>query len=256
VKAIHRWMKDRSVVLMAVVGTLTALTIAVSQFALATGETSTQPAAKGTPVPGPTYASDADRRAAETSAMRQTYQQQQQFVRDFATSGRDIHELPGGSGLPGLPTASWGPTLSDAVTHSAGVVIATVTTQSILDGWVDSSLIVNKWLSGGDGAKVVRVRQVGGPLWNNGNPARAELESDPLLWKGKQYVLFLTPCAGTLAADAAANHFYCSSLWGRQFEVLPDGNVRAVTEVEPWTSGFDGRPIALVVSAITAAATP
>jgi hypothetical protein len=186
------------------------------------------------------YPSDDARRATEVAIIQgdESRKAQDAFREKFVSEGRDLGALPPAN----IPTQYYGPsTLAQAVARaSGGVVVANVTGQEILDGWVVSTISVKDVLRGQPPGSA-QVRQVGGPVDQDGVAYAAQLETEPLLKMGRTYLLFLGQC--TPSAPVPSPDAYCvGGKNGSEFALAADGSV------ESWSDGFwvvayDGVPL-------------
>lgn len=185
--------------------------------------------------PRPTYASQPEEVAAQQTAALGTTVRARDYWKEYAATGKPLEALPHGEGR-GYPleVVSWGDSLAEAVAGTSGALRGVVERQEIGPGYVDSYVRVSAWLvaPGGD---IVRVRQTGGPAWNNGDPALAQSDQDQILHLGAEYILFLDTCVPGYAEQAVNEGFLCIRLRGRQIAVGPGGELTARYEYEPWT---------------------
>ncbi len=185
--------------------------------------------------------------AARRKVMQDVKDAQPAFVAQFIASGRDVHSLPAGH-LPamGAPQTS-GP--ADALARSTAVVQGKVTRQVIARDEVVSEFEVSAVLAGKIGVPTISVSQNGGPFLNGNTAVLQESLIDPILWTGREYVLFVAPCREPNAAR------FCMSAGGEQIEV--SGGVLRSTSIEDstvdWTAGYSGRPVADLVASLAEA---
>jgi hypothetical protein len=190
--------------------------------------------------PVPTYVNDEQRTAAERSAGQDQAAADSvvAFRRAFGATGQDIHTLP----VAAFETTDRGVTdLENAVVYSAAIVRGVVVEQQLLDAHVVSRLRVQGPLAGPASEREVVVVQVGGPRPNDGTPILTEMSSDPILWKGRTYLLFLRECSAPV--EGVEEPHFCIDGSGRQFEVT-EGRLRAPGRAIGLAEALNGRDLA------------
>ena len=160
--------------------------------------------------------------AASKAADQERANDQAAFRAEFARSGRDFHTLP----TRNIATTTVGTeSLAGSVQNSTSIVRATVLAQRLAPngGSVISELRVSGWLLGSARAGAISVRQVGAPTMNGTEAVLTQMSSDPILWKGREYILFIKACTNPEWVNDN-----CIFGNGRQFEI----SGQAVTSVD------------------------
>lgn len=153
---------------------------------------------KPTPPPGPANAAEFDALIADSRA------RQDQFVRDFVSSGQDPRTLPrvtlSATG-PRTDTLRSAVNAADVIVRARVVGITFTPTGGVPDATV-TVRIADRLKAGplAPGAQTLTVRQVGGPMRTATGGALAQLDIDDLLLPGDDVFLLLTARPG-LDAD-------------------------------------------------------
>lgn len=169
---------------------------------------------------------------------------QPQFRKDFAASGRDIHELPIVEVNPQVFGAA---SVTEAVEKSSLVITGRVISQRIDDDGVLSQIKVIEVLIGEIGSSEILVRQPGGPFLNGNEAVLIQWSSDPLFWNDREYAMFLSPCVNPPRADAL-----CMNASPAQLEIRA-GYLHS-TVADTWTNSLEGRSLLDLRSAVDVAA--
>lgn len=223
--------KSRYIGVAIILALVTALSV---QLALIVSGAMADPQ-KQAPAPPPERASPPEeRRQAELKAREEFWAKQPQFQQEFITSGRDLHSLP----IVEIAGQDFGlPTLDETLRHSKAVIRGQVVDQWFQEGLVISQLSVQEWLYGEGGLATVLIAQPGGPLLNGDTPVLVQLREDPILWKGREYILFLTD-----SINPSAVSYYAVAGSGRQFEINAD-SVQPVLDTG-WAATMAGLSVA------------
>lgn len=184
------------------------------------------------------YPSDQARSATEIAVYQgdQSRQREEAFRRKFVNDGGKLESLP----TADVSTQYFGPSsLTEAVRRaSAGVVVGTVVGQQILSGYVVSTIRIDHVVRG-DLSTEVSVRQVGGPVEENGRAYAAQLKTDPLLRLKGTYLLFLGKC--TPSAPVPSPDALCvGGLNGSQFGVNAGGVLSSWSTEDLWSAAYNG----------------
>lgn len=188
-----------------------------------------------------------DRIAAERAVGADVASRQANFVAGFVQSGADLHSLPTAN-INRLTVSS--ASLEDAVAAATLVVRGTVVAQHLdrRNGRVVSELRVSEAVSGQTQPQSVSVSQVGGPQLNGDTAVLVQTSDDPILWRGRDYLLLLGPCSDSLSRDE-----YCTTVGGRQFEIQAAGTI-APADNEGWAAALRGTSVAELTERVRAAA--
>jgi hypothetical protein len=183
-----------------------------------------------------------EQEAAYRAVVDQVHEAQPAFLDSFKASGRDIHDLPIANLSPQVEISK---SLREAVDRSALVVVGVVESQTFDETGVSSHVRVQQVISGKSSQDdVLLIHQAGGPFLNGDTPVLLQFVSDPLLWSGKSYVLFLSD-------QCAVKNAYCMPAAPAQIEVSPDSLLQPVLE-EMWTDEFDQDSVSQLANAIEA----
>ena len=174
---------------------------------------------------------------AKSAAMARVAAAQPGFRAEFSASGRDMHELP----LVELsPQVRGTRSLEEATQQAALVVRGTVVAQTFEPGLL-SEVAVAAVLRDQLVGSTVRIRQPGGPFLNGDTPSLMQRTSDPVLRRGREYILFLSRCVNP-DVDPATGVF-CTEPMPAQIEVI-SGRLEVHDNLRgTWLATYSGRSV-------------
>jgi hypothetical protein len=134
-----------------------------------------------------------ERKAFEEQGAAEAARVEQEFREQFLASGEDLHTLP----VANMPTQDFSPpTLEQEVANSVAVVRGVVVSQGQSGGSITSTVRVTASTDATILGSTIDIIQVGGPGISNTGPVLWQRLEDPILWMGREYILFLQPGDG------------------------------------------------------------
>jgi len=137
------------------------------------------------------------------------------------------------------------PSLEDALSWAEGVARGKVTFQTNDESHVISVFKVSEWVFG-SGPAAIRITQGDGPIINYGKEQLSQSQWDPILWTGREYVLFVGKNQREELGWGLLDR-------GAQWEIRADGTVATPQsdsegdeldyDTEQWTEQYIGMPV-------------
>jgi hypothetical protein len=128
------------------------------------------------------------------------------FRKEFAASGRDIHTLP----IVQTSHQQIAITDPEQLLHESSVIVrGVIVSQSLGEspGTIDSVLKVSDVVKGQPVQEVI-VRQVGGPVLAEDGPILRDSLVNPLVWLGREYILYLRDWGDGVYTTDSGNALY------------------------------------------------
>jgi hypothetical protein len=163
--------------------------------------------------------------------------QQEELIRAFIDAGRDFRQLP----VTDLPGGSYfARSLEFIIDESDLIILGTVVKQTLsAEGRITSAIAVDQAIKGSSAAGTITLSQTGGvSVSPDGSAHLLQDAMDPILWPGRQYLLFLT--------DSDADGVYRILAPDGYFEVTPQG-LRSPGLMD-WVRALESRPPEVLIN--------